>query len=822
MYFFLDFWFIHTYLVIMAEKTFARGMNAVVAIPLPLSHQFIYAIPPHLEAAMQVGIPVFVPFGRRNITGFVTGFSKETPEGIKPIKDIVDPEPCFSPQQLELFSWISRYYLSPLGQIIRASVPSRLSIRESTIAHAREDMEEKLRDNPDALVLYRELVRRPLSRSYIMRKFSTSAAAYGALLKEGIIYEEIRSTAPPSRTEKNGVKLAAPFDKEIHRTLARSAKKQAALYEFLSGKQMGVEKKELHQLFGNCTAPLRGLEEKDLISFFQIPFTLTIPHIHERGMKKPKLTASQQRAIERISEAIIDGRFETFLLYGITGSGKTEVYLRTVEKVLNKGKGAIVLVPEVSLTAQTVEVFKSRFGDTVVIYHSRLAESERIGVWRGIKKGKYRIVIGARFAIFAPVENLGALIVDEEHESTYKQRTQEPLYSARDAAVVRARIENAVCLLGSATPSVESFHNARLGKYTLLELPTRIAERELPPVEIVDMRKEEDFLLSRSLKEKMKERIRKDEQTILFINRRGFSNFILCSECGFSPRCPFCDVTLTFHKKGSLLKCHHCGYEEQAPRSCPKCKGSKFFYAGMGTQRIERALAKEFPALRVMRMDLDTMRKKWAHMESFFRFRDGEADLLLGTQMVTKGFDLPRVTLVGVISADTVLNFPDFRAQERTFQLLTQVAGRTGRGSLGGEVVVQTYAPEHYSITESRLHDYEGFFKKEIAIRRELAYPPFSRLARIVIACHEQKAAEKVSHTLSGLIKKKIKEDNAEVILLGPVACPLSRLKGYYRAHILLKATKPFRIQKLLGSIREGYSAKGARILYDIDPLDMM
>jgi primosomal protein N' (replication factor Y) len=806
----------------MAQQTFARGMNAVIAVPLPLQRQFVYAVPSQLEQTMRIGIPVYVPFGKRNITGFITGFSKETPEGIKTIKDVIDPDPHFSPEQLELFLWISKYYLTPIGLIIKASVPPHMSIRETVMAHAMPIEEEELRSDPAALSLYRELASRPLSRTYIRRKFSHLLDAYAFLLKKGIIHEEVKRSKPRSMEEENGIRLTAPFDKDVFQTLSAKAKKQARIYRFLAERPGGIEKKDLYGVFGNCYGSLRSLEQKQLISSFRVPFTLKLPRLGKKGMKKPKLTPLQKKAIERISDAISAERFETFLIYGITASGKTEVYLRTVEQLLEKGKSAIVLVPEVSLTAQTVEIFKSRFSETVVIYHSRLGESERIGVWKGIKEGKYRVVIGARFAIFAPVVNLGAIIIDEEHESTYKQKTTEPLYSAHDAGIMRARIEKAVCLLGSATPSIESFYNAEQGKYTLLAMPKRIDERKLPPVEIVDMRKEEDFLLSTSLKEKMRDRIRKGEQTILFINRRGYSNFLLCTECGFSPRCPSCDVTLTYHKKGALLKCHHCGYEEQAPRTCPKCKGTKFFFAGMGTQRIERVLEEHFPALKVMRMDLDSMKKKWAHMESFFQFRDGEADLLVGTQMVTKGFDLPKVTLVGVISADTVLNFPDFRAQERTFQLLTQVAGRTGRGSLGGEVVVQTYVPEHYAITESKLHDYEGFYRKEIAIRKELAYPPFSRLARIVIAAQEQKNTETASQKLARLIKRRISKEHAKVLLLGPVPCPLTRLRGRYRYHILLKGQQPFQIQRLLGPIKEAYKVRGVHMRYDIDPLDMM
>lgn len=806
----------------MAELKFKEGMFVVVALPLPISKNFIYSVPEELTDVIRLGVPVFVPFGRRNLTGYIIGFTDNAPEGVRSVKEIVTPEPLFSSELLGLFTWIANYYLTSIGLIIKVSVPPRTTIREKIIVYAKEGILEGFKENDAAFVIYEELKKRALSKNYIKRKFKHSMDGYKLLLKKGLIYEEVVKTRPVKRGGKEGVQLTSPFDDDRYRELKKSAPKQAEVYKSVSLLPEGLPKSEIYKKFGNTYSVLKALSRKNLITFFEIPFSQKIPYIPKRGGKKPKLTQPQEKAMIKIRDAVEDERYETFLVFGITGSGKTEVYLRTVETLLKRGKGAIVLVPEISLTAQTIEVFKSRFGETVVVYHSRLAEKERVEVWKGIKVGKYRVVIGARFAIFAPVKNLGAIIVDEEHETTYKQKGKEPLYSARDAAVVRARLEKCICILGSATPSVESYYNGRNGKYTFISLPERIDERELPPVEIVDMRKEKDFLLSHSLIEKMRERVKKNEQTILFINRRGFSNYLLCRDCGFSPRCPFCDLTLTYHRKEGLLKCHYCNYEEPAPRLCPECNGSRFFYAGMGTERIEQYLAEKFPELKVMRMDFDTMRKKWAHLESFFRFRKGEANLLLGTQMVAKGFDLPMVTLVGVISGDTVLNFPDFRAQERTFQLLTQVAGRTGRGILGGEVVIQTYSPKHYAIKEAQFHNYEGFYKKELPIRKELNYPPFSRLTRIILSSSEKKIVETSSRQLVQMIEKIIRKKRLKIEVLGPAPCPLSRLKGKYRYHILLKCKKPFLVQQILLPLKNEYNPRNLHILYDIDPVDMM
>jgi primosomal protein N' (replication factor Y) len=806
----------------MSESEFEKGMFVEVAVPLPVGHTYIYSVPEQFTHKVRTGLPVFVPFGKKNITGYIIDFCKDAPTGVKPILDIVSKEPLFSHKLLEVFRWISKYYLTPMGLVIKASIPPHLTLREKTMVHPKKGDLEKIKGDVNALSLYAELEKRPLAKKYIRRKFSDYKDAYNILLEKNLIYEKKVKVKPISKIDMNGVKLKRTFQKKILENLKKSAPKQAKIYELLSGKPEGMKKSAIYQELGNCYSSLNGLKKKELITYFESPFIQKIPSGSKKRKKKPVLTKEQKLAVQTIEKPLKKETYGTFLIFGITGSGKTEIYLRTVEKALNMDKSAIILIPEISLTAQTMESFKERFGDTVVVYHSRLAQKERVKIWEGIRNGKYRVIIGARFAIFAPVKNLGVIIVDEEHENTYKQKTKEPLYSARDAAVLRCKIEDAVCLLGSATPSLESFYNASKGKYHLITLPKRIDEKKLPPVEIIDMRKQKDFILSTQLLDKMKEKIEKGEQSILFINRRGFSNFLMCRDCGFSPQCPFCELTLTYHKKIKILKCHHCGYEIEAPSVCPKCNGSNFFYGGMGTQRIEEHLEKQLPELKLMRMDFDTMKRKWAHMEIFYRFRKGEADILLGTQMVTKGFDLPKVTLVGVVSADTVLNFPDFRAQERTFQLLTQVAGRTGRGILGGEVIIQTHAPQHYAIQASQKHNFKQFYTKEMKSRKELNYPPFSRLARIVLSSREKKKVESSSKKLFQKIKGYIKKNKYRIEILGPAPCPLSKLRGRYRDHILLKCKKPFLIQKILSPIRENFRISGVRIRYDIDPLDMM
>jgi primosomal protein N' (replication factor Y) len=535
-------------------------------------------------------------------------------------------------------------------------------------------------------------------------------------------------------------------------------------------------------------------------------------------------TPEQRRAIEHATRALGQRRFSVILLHGVTGSGKTEVYLQAIDEALKSGRGAIILVPEISLTPQTVEGFKARFAQNVAVLHSRLSLGERLDEWEKLREGRARVVVGARSAIFAPVHNLGLIVVDEEHERTYKQE-EAPRYHARDVAVMRGKIENAIVILGSATPSVESYRNALIGKYRLFRLPRRIEDRPLPTVTIVDMKEEirrvgRMTFFSRLLLRAMEDRLEKREQVMLFLNRRGFSPVMICKRCGFVHKCPNCSVALTTHDEGERLLCHLCGFMAEPAVQCPRCHTRGFRFPGLGTQKLELTVSKLFPGCRVARMDSDSMTTKGAHAETLKAFRDGEIQILIGTQMIAKGLHFPNVTLVGVICADTALSFPDFRAAEYTFQLLTQVAGRAGRGEVHGEVIVQTYAPKHPAIMAARSQDYEAFYRQEIPFRKELGYPPFTRFIVVTVRGRSEGAVK----WISGYCARTVRELHPPGMeVLGPAPSPIVRTKGYYRWQIIFKGESVIRmnavLREALGKVKPG---KGIQIVVDADPISML
>ncbi|GAX61124.1 primosomal protein N [Candidatus Scalindua japonica] len=542
-------------------------------------------------------------------------------------------------------------------------------------------------------------------------------------------------------------------------------------------------------------------------------------------------TEEQEVAIRLIKRKLRERKHSVVLLKGVTGSGKTEVYLQAISEVITLGMRAIVLVPEISLTPQTIERFKSRF-DRVSVLHSSLTERQRSDQWWEIKNGNADVVVGARSAVFAPLEDVGLIVIDEEHENTFKQDTS-PRYNARDVSVVRAAYENAVVVLGSATPSLESFYNTSNGKYECVNLKNRVGHKPLPRVEIIDMRREVYRgkglkQISNYLELSMKQSLSRKEQVLLLLNRRGFSPFISCRRCGFVLRCKRCDISLTYHKKRDAVICHYCFSEEPVPGECPDCCSNGIRFQGFGTERMEELIKTRFPDYNLLRMDSDTMRGKDSHEKALSSFRNGDIDILLGTQMIAKGLDFPNVTLVGVLSADTIINLPDFRAGEKTFQLLCQVAGRTGRGSKGGKVVVQTYNPEHYSITHAASHDYDGFAKKELEYRKQLYYPPYGRLARVVLrGKNDQDVKEKISKIaeklmkaiklsggplLSGLHKNKIG-------VLGPAPAPIVKVKDNYRWHLIVKADSFNNLHTILKSIEnEKRNSKKVQMMIDVDP----
>jgi len=537
----------------------------------------------------------------------------------------------------------------------------------------------------------------------------------------------------------------------------------------------------------------------------------------------PPLMPEQAEAVRKISEAICSEDFGTFLLHGVTGSGKTEVYLHAIAKIAGTGKGAIVLVPEIALTPQLVNRFKQRFGNRTAVLHSGLTDRERADEYRRILSGSVDVVIGARSAVFAPFDKIGIIIVDEEHENSYKQ--DEGLrYHARDVAVMRAKLQNAVAVLGSATPSLESYYNAKNGKYTYLHLPNRVDHRPMPEVTVVDAKTlQPASLYSPLLIEHIRRRLANNEQTLLLLNRRGFSSVLICRDCGTAIKCPGCSVSLTYHKSEQKLKCHYCGFHTRPPDKCPVCFSIEMKLVGSGTQKIEEELQTLFPEARLRRMDSDTVKGRNAYDSLLQQVDRREIDILLGTQMIAKGHDFPAVTLVGVVDADTGLNLPDLRAAEKTFQLITQAAGRAGRGELGGGVIIQTMNPGHYSIRHSRTHDYEGFYNEEIAYRAELCYPPFTRIIKLEIKSAQESCAAGAAKTAHDRIRSRMR--GKDVTLLGPAPAPISRVRGQYRFHLLLLSEHREKIRALAVEGKkavEESNGRKCRVLVDVDPVNLM
>jgi primosomal protein N' (replication factor Y) len=537
----------------------------------------------------------------------------------------------------------------------------------------------------------------------------------------------------------------------------------------------------------------------------------------------PRLMPAQSEAVRRINEAVAGEAFGVFLLHGVTGSGKTEVYLHAISGLANTGKGAIVLAPEIALTPQLLGRFRKRFGNRVAVLHSGLTDRERADEYRRIQAGQVDVAIGARSAVFAPFENLGLIIVDEEHENSYKQ--DEGLrYSARDVAVMRAKLLNAVAVLGSATPSLESYYNARSGKYRYLRLADRVDHRPMPEVAVIDVKNlPRSSLFSPQLIEHITQRLLRNEQSLLLLNRRGFSSVLICGDCGLAVKCPSCSVSLTFHKSEHTMKCHYCGFLAGPPDKCPACLGAAMKLLGSGTQKIEEELRTFFPAARILRMDSDSVKGRQAYESLLQKVDRREVDILLGTQMIAKGHDFPAVTLVGVVDADVGMNLPDFRAAEKTFQLITQAAGRAGRGELGGEVIIQTMNPNHYSVRHSRTHDYEGFYNEEMAYRTQLGYPPICRIIKLEIKSAQEKLAGEAAKTAQDRIRSLMR--GKDTVLLGPAPAPISRVRGQYRFHLLLLSRQRDTIRSLAiegrNAVEEKYGRK-CKVIVDVDPVNLM
>jgi primosomal protein N' (replication factor Y) len=828
---------------------------ANVALPVPLSQLFTYSIPEHLHHSARRGSVVVVPFGSKVLTGVIVERTGTPPErSLRNIMDVLPRTQEVSEESVATALWMAEYYHAPIGETMKLFLHVGLSQISNRIVSLNDPpgltQDPAIDRSKEWVKIHRFLAQGPATIKGLQKATSIKSihSVVNAFVEKGLLVLEERLTAKPSAKKEWSVRFNASAEIPALKTDSHRR-----FFEFLQvhGHE-DLPVKEVMQKTSVSLSTVKTFQKKQILEMFQRDVSrrqlIGTDDQSERSLTI-QLNDDQHKAVRSITGAMANGTASTFLLYGITGSGKTQVYIEIIRECLSRNKTAIVLVPEISLTPQTVRRFHAHFGETVVWIHSKMSVGERYDAWRLSKEGTYKIVIGPRSALFAPLNNLGLIIVDEEHESSYKQYDATPRYLARDVAIVRGAQNNAVVVLGSATPSIESYTNALEGKFTLLQLPHRADNAHLPPVEIVNMVDErqrryqamkvkakeigkkafEDAAksISAALEEKIRDRIDKKEGVILLQNRRGFAPFIECNSCGHVEQCARCNVTMTYHAVQKHLRCHYCGTIAAPPTTCSQCGGFEFTMRGFGTQRVEEELRSLFPSARILRMDLDTTGGKHSHEKILRAFGNGEADILLGTQMVAKGLDFPRVTLVGVISADTQMMLPDFRSAERTFQLLTQVAGRAGRSTLRGEVIIQTSQPDHYALKHVRDHDFVGFYTEEVGFRRSVGYPPY---ARIVVLEFKGRSEKKVEETAM-LFGKKLSSVLERQWLLGPAPAVLSKIKDEYRWHIIVKADKEkdkngtrarTAVARVYAELQKDSLARMVSVTIDVDPAGIL
>ncbi|MCD2254483.1 primosomal protein N' [Listeria marthii] len=792
--------------------------KVIVDVPaMQVDRPFDYFIPEDLEELIRPGMRVSVPFGNRKIQGFVIalGETKENPK-LKGIDGVMDLAPVLNEELMELGDWLAEDTLSFRVSAYQAMLPAALRAKYEKYFLRLDEENEELEQLFEG---YETLDWKVAEARGLLKQI-------GKWVREGSV-EVVYQVKNKITNKKVRVVscLKAPHQlAEIIEDMPKNAKAQSRVLAFFQAFEgTEITAVDLKKQAETTDTTIKKLADLGLLTI-QEKIISRDPYENHQFEKSEslELLPDQQTACAKINAA---KEQETFLIHGVTGSGKTEIYLQTIEAKLKEGKEAIVLVPEISLTPQMVERFKSRFGSEVAVLHSALSSGEKYDEWRKIERKEARVVVGARSAVFAPFENLGIIIIDEEHEASYKQEDN-PRYHARDVAIWRATKYQCPVVLGSATPSLESFARAKKGVYTLIELPSRVNDRAMPEVNVVDMReelrKENRTEFSTELLEKIKDRIAKKEQTVLMLNRRGYSSFVMCRDCGYVVECPNCDISLTYHQSSNQMKCHYCGHEERVPQKCPSCEGEHIRYFGTGTQKVEESLTKLIPEARVIRMDVDTTRTKGAHEKLLNSFRNHEADILLGTQMIAKGLDFPDITLVGVLNADTMLHLPDFRASERTFQLLTQVSGRAGRHERTGEVVVQSYNPEHYSIEFAKKHDFIGFYNHEMQLRKMGSYPPFYYLTMINVSDENEMKAIRTIQEMAQFLRGKLGPD---AVILGPVPSTITRIKNKYRYQCIIKYKIEPNLKKELKTLITHYQKdqqKGLTITIDVQPYVLM
>ncbi len=831
--------------------------TVVVNLP-PIRGVFDYHLPEPFKDRVSPGCLVTVPFGNRTVQGIVVA-TPNTPavRDTKPIESLIDPNPVVTPEQIELAYWVAEEYRAALSECLSLMLPPGVSQRADYVYRlvdaapdGKTPTEKKLLSLLDKRG---ELRGRQLARAMPRQNWRYAA---NALVRRNVLDRQPVLDAPKARPKRiRNARLITPPDSlrenmpPLGRPGSQAADRRKKIVDLLIKEGEPINVSWLYAETGGNRADLRMLEDREIIALSEaevwrdpleeMDYVPSIP---------PALTHDQDLVWSRISPSIKAAsggdQVPPYVLHGVTGSGKTEIYMRAVHETLGLGRRAILLVPEIALTPQTIRRFLARFPGQVGLSHSQLSAGERYDTWRRCRAGQIDIVIGPRSALFLPVRNVGLIVLDESHDDSYKEQERSPRYHTRNVAVKYSSILGALCILGSATPDLVTTYRASRGKYHLLEMPRRIlghrervdgqSERlgiqtnyvahdgdsstiDLPPVRVVDMRQElragNRSIFSRPLGKALSHVLNRDEQAILFLNRRGSSTYVFCRDCGWVARCPHCDNPLIYHRNQELLTCHHCGHQTAARSECPQCGGSRVRYFGAGTKRIVDELQSLFPDTRILRWDRDATRQKGAHDVLLANFAAHRADVLVGTQMISKGLDLPLVTLVGVVSADVGLNLPDYRASERVFQILTQVAGRAGRGLLGGQVILQTYQPEHYVIKAASNHDYHAFYKDEIEYRRDLRYPPFSRMARLIFRATSRDAAESQTGKMANLLKHQIIKDRSRDELIGPTPCFFERIRGEYRWQIIIRGNDPASI--IPDELGESWQI-------DIDPVSLL
>jgi primosomal protein N' (replication factor Y) (superfamily II helicase) len=820
----------------MIETNQNENRFAELALPLPLRQTFTYRLPSEIGQNVQIGSRLLVPFGKRNMTGYVVVLHKSLDEALEieesKIKDaieLLDNSPLLTEEILTLTNWTADYYASSWGEVLKASLPAGVNVETEKLVEITQigrDERSKLDNSKSAKLSILDYL--ATRNSVSMRELTKQ---FGKATPRNIL--ELTKHNFLSTTLQNLATKAKPKRRKAVRLLKTDAafilnEKQEEIIRILTVNDGEIGFTELVDEADISASVINTLEKKGLVqTFVREVFRNPLSGAKLPDAQNLTLTTEQSAVFIQIETALLSATYNAFLLHGITGSGKTEIYIRAMKSALNAEKSALMLVPEIALTPVFSRRLRQVFGNEVAILHSNLSTGERFDEWRRIRSGDARVVIGTRSAIFAPLVNIGIIIVDEEHDASYRQH-ESPFYNARDVAVVRASFAKAVVVLGSATPSLETFHNAKLGKYELLTLANRIGNRPLATAELIDMREVfkiagKDQVLSPQLLTAIRETHTKGEQTIILLNRRGFSSFVLCRSCGEAVKCKNCDITLTFHKQSNALICHYCNYREKVPTVCPACESKFINFLGEGTEQLETILQSNFPDLQIERIDRDTMNRKNALEDILQDFSEHKIDMLLGTQMLAKGHDFPNVTLVGVLSIDASLSMPDFRTSERVFQLLTQVSGRAGRGDLHGRVMIQTYQPQNYVLQLAASQNYLNFYEKESKFRKNLNYPPFVALASIIVHHVNLQYALETSQILKDSLAKFNNKLNSRI--LGPAPAPLSRLKGEHRLQIIVKAINRKQLRELLSFAMHDAQENGCdlkAVNFEIDPINLL